>query len=113
MKSAGEVLSVFPDSKEYDFIIEELADEIFKSSESASSLSIASYLFNELKDNDHFTVSTSAIQLKEAFEKKIKSQNADLKFKKSLEACEDEKSKVELVRHWVSAFAKATQNNLY
>ncbi|MEP0732166.1 MAG: DNA repair ATPase, partial [Nonlabens ulvanivorans] len=107
LKSAGEVLSVFPDSKEYDFIIEELADEIFKSSESASSLSIASYLFNELKDNDHFTVSTSAIQLKEAFEKKIKSQNADLKFKKSLEACEDEKSKVELVRHWVSAFAKA------
>jgi MoxR-like ATPase len=107
LKSAGEVLSVFPDSKEYDFIIEELADEIFKTSESASSLSIASYLFNELKDNDHFTVSTSAIQLKEAFEKKIKSQNADLKFKKSLEACEDEKSKVELVRHWVSAFAKA------
>lgn len=107
LKSAGEVLSVFPDSKEYDFIIEELADEIFKSSKSASSLSIASYLFNELKDNDHFTVSTSAIQLKEAFEKKIKSQNADLKFKKSLEACEDEKSKVELVRHWVSAFAKA------
>ncbi|WP_298953503.1 DNA repair ATPase [uncultured Nonlabens sp.] len=107
LKSAGEVLSVFPDSKEYDFIIEELADEIFKTSESATSLSIASYLFNELKDNDHFTVSTSAIQLKEAFEKKIKSQNADLKFKKSLEACEDEKSKVELVRHWVSAFAKA------
>ncbi|WP_405350780.1 DNA repair ATPase [Nonlabens sp. Asnod3-H03] len=107
LKSAGEVLSVFPDSKEYDFIIEELADDIFKTSESANSLSIASYLFNELKDNDHFTVSTSAIQLKEAFEKKIKSQNADLKFKKSLEACEDEKSKVELVRHWVSAFAKA------
>ncbi|SCY30888.1 ATPase family associated with various cellular activities (AAA) [Nonlabens sp. Hel1_33_55] len=146
LKSAGEVLSVFPDSKEYDFIVEELADEIFKAnsanktdfdklsltkektpSDVTLSLSkrsldsikhnsnstagnehqIAEYLFNELKDNDHFTVSTSAIQLKEAFEKKIKSQNADLKFKKSLEACEDEKSKVELVRHWVSAFAKA------
>ncbi|WP_369683446.1 DNA repair ATPase, partial [Nonlabens dokdonensis] len=141
LKSAGEVLSVFPDSKEYDFIIEELADEIYQhdvtlslskrsvdSSEINSSIDfdklsltdkekhnlttgkehqIAEYLFNELKDNDHFTVSTSAIQLKEAFEKKIKSQNADLKFKKSLEACEDEKSKVELVRHWVSAFAKA------
>lgn len=146
LKSAGEVLSVFPDSKEYDFIVEELADEIFKgnsaintdfdklsltkektSSDVTLSLSkrsldttklscnsidgnehqIASYLFNELKDNDHFTVSNSAIQLKEAFEKKIKSQNADLKFKKSLEACEDEQSKVELVRHWVSAFAKA------
>ncbi|AGC76594.1 ATPase involved in DNA repair [Nonlabens dokdonensis DSW-6] len=110
LKSAGEVLSVFPDSKEYDFIIEEIENEILNSKsqfESLTARSIASYLFNELKDNDHFTVSTSAIQLKEAFEKKIKSQNADLKFKKSLEACEDEKSKVELVRHWVSAFAKA------
>ena len=141
LKSAGEVLSVFPDSKEYDFIIEELADEIYQhdvtlslskrsvdSSEINSSIDfdklsltdkekhnlttgkehqIAEYLFNELKDNDHFTVSTSAIQLKEAFEKKIKSQNADLKFKKSLEACDNEKDKIELVRHWVSAFAKA------
>lgn len=140
LKSAGEVLSVFPDSKEYDFIIEELADEVYKnngaknadfnklsltnsddtlstSSRSAQALSkrsdiidehlVASYLFNELKDNDHFTVSHSAIQLKEAFEKKIKSQNADLKFKKSLEACDNEKDKIELVRHWVSAFAKA------
>ncbi|GAK91424.1 hypothetical protein JCM19297_923 [Nonlabens ulvanivorans] len=133
LKSAGEVLSVFPDSKEYDFIVDELANEIYNrnvtlslskrsvdSSEINSSIDfdklsltngneyqIASYLFNELKDNNHFTVSTSAIQLKEGFEKKIKSQNADLKFKKSLKACEDEKSKVELVRHWVSAFAKA------
>lgn len=107
LKSAGEVLSVFPDSKEYNFIVDELANEIFIWSESSNSQAIASYLFNELKDNNHFTVSTSAIQLKEAFEKKIKAQNADLKFKKSLEACEDEKSKVELVRHWVSAFAKA------
>ena len=107
LKSAGEVLSVFPDSKEYDFIVDELANEIFNWSESTNSQAIASYLFNELKDNNYFTVSTSAIKLKEAFEKKIKAQNADLKFKKSLEACEDEKSKVELVRHWVSAFAKA------
>ncbi|GAK92219.1 hypothetical protein JCM19298_2707 [Nonlabens ulvanivorans] len=146
LKSAGEVLSVFPDSKEYDFIVDELANEIYnrnvatnadfdklsltnelKTTDVTLSLSkrslnttkpnsitpvrnehqIASYLFNELKDNNNFTVSTSAIQLKEAFEKKIKTQNADLKFKKSLEACEDEKSKVELVRHWVSAFAKA------
>ncbi|MGJ8683826.1 MAG: DNA repair ATPase [Nonlabens sp.] len=133
LKSAGEVLSVFPDSKEYDFIVEELANEIYNrnvtlslskrsvdSSESVTNTDfdklsltngneyqIASYLFNELKDNNHFTVSTSAIQLKEAFEKKIKAQNADLKFKKSLEACEDEISKVELVRHWIAAFAKA------
>ncbi|MDP5077898.1 MAG: DNA repair ATPase, partial [Nonlabens sp.] len=133
LKSAGEVLSVFPDSKEYDFIVDELANEIFKRnvtlspskrsidiSESSTStdfdklsltdgneLQIARYLFNELKDNDQFTVSSNAMNLKEAFEKKLKSQNADLKFKKSLEACETHKSRVELVRHWVSAFAKA------
>ncbi|KQC32215.1 ATPase AAA [Nonlabens sp. YIK11] len=107
LKSAGEVLSVFPDSKEYNFIIDELTEEIFNVSKLIDSPSAARYLFNELKDNDHFTVSHSAIQLKEAFEKKIKAQNADLKFKKSLEACDNEKDKIELVRHWVSAFAKA------
>jgi hypothetical protein len=110
LKSAGEVLSVFPNSKEYDFIVDDLAAEVLEwqpHSDSYTAHEIANYLFNELKDNDHFTVSRSAIELKEAFEKKIKSQNADLKFKKSLEACENEKSKVELVRHWVSAFAKA------
>jgi len=108
LKSAGEVLAVFPDSKEYDFIVDELADEILKRNpqfESLTAHNIASYLFNELKDNDQFITSTNAIKLKEAFEKKIKTQNADLKFKKSLEACEDEKDKIELVRHWVSAFA--------
>jgi len=125
LKSAGEVLSVFTDSKEYDFIVEELADEIYQWETLLDSSidnvegsiteynvhhQIASYLFNELKDNNHFTVSTSAIQLKEAFEKKVKAQNADLKFKKSLDACEDKKSKVKLVRHWVSAFAKAYSN---
>jgi hypothetical protein len=168
LKSAGEVLSVFPDSKEYDFIIEELADEVYRfnrvnnsdfdklslttesnKTDVTSSLSrrsnqssefnsstdfdtstnsaqtklsltnnttgkehqIASYLFNELKDNDHFTVSTTAIQIKEGFEQKIRSQNADLKFKKSLEACTNERDRVELVRHWVSAFAKAYTND--
>jgi len=78
LKSAGEVLSVFPDSKEYNFIVDELTDEVLKwqpQLESLTAHNIASYLFNELKDNNHFTVSTSAIQLKEAFEKKIKSQN--------------------------------------
>ncbi len=113
LKSAGEVIAVFPASKEYDFIVEELADEVYKWKPTINSSvgivhdKIASYLFNELKDNDHFTVSRSAIELKEDFEKRIKSQNADLKFKRSLEACEDEKSKVELVRHWVAAFVAA------
>jgi MoxR-like ATPase len=114
LKSAGEVLSVFPDSKEYDFIVDELADDIYKWQPEFESLGaqnshhqVASYLFNELKDNDHFTVSTIAIQLKESFERKINTQNADLKFRRSLEACENEQDKIELVRHWVSAFAKA------
>jgi hypothetical protein len=34
-----------------------------------------------VKDNDHFTVGSSAIQLKESFEKNLETQNADLKFK--------------------------------
>lgn len=111
LKSAGEVLAIFPKSKEYDLIIDHIAMEIHHWQKDQNNITnahkAASYLFNELKDNDHFSLSANALQLKEAFDKKIKKQNADLKFKKSLEACDSEMSKITLVRQWVSAFAKA------
>ncbi len=118
LKNAGSVLAVFPSSKDYDFVIDELADEIFKSKEQLDTSAgaaqhnlnarhVAQYLFYELKDNDQFALSASTHQLKQAFEKKLKGTNADLKFKNSLEACENDLERIELVRHWVSAFAKA------
>jgi MoxR-like ATPase len=107
-------LAVFPNSKEYDFIIDELAEDIQTSRkiEANSAKIIAEYLFNELKDNDTFTVSNEAIKLKEAFEKELKTQKATEKFKQRLNGSATQKDRIELVKHWVSAFAKANENTL-
>ncbi|MGB3590882.1 MAG: DNA repair ATPase [Nonlabens sp.] len=130
IKSAGEVLEVFPDSEEYDYVISKLAKAQFEgltarvektsdhfntSTSSAqrslnaqvASKSIAEYLFYELKDNDHFIVSSKARELQEAFEKRISEQKADHRFKASLKQCKNDAARIELVRLWVSAFAKA------
>ena len=154
IKSAGEVLEVFPKSKEYDHVVGKIERVISTSTtwslsevemlnnlddvslslsktgrngkmlnESENALrqaqrdnnfykSVAEYLFYELKDNDHFIVSSSARELQEAFEKKIIEQKATQKFKSSLEACDNDEACVELVRLWVSAFAKAEYNNV-
>jgi len=114
LKSAGEVLSVFPDSKEYDFIIDELTSDIQASRTVTETKArpIAQYLFNELKDNDTFTVSNEAIALKQAFEKTIDTQKASHKFKERLNDSATQKDRIELVNHWVSAFAKAKETTL-
>ncbi|WP_245833560.1 DNA repair ATPase [Nonlabens spongiae] len=129
IKSAGEVLEVFPESQEYDVVISKIADQfdgLFDSAQRPSHLpklsdkentkvaersrsyrEIAEYLFYELKDNDHFMVSHEAQKLREDFEKRITEQNAEQRFKASLEKCKSEAAKVELVRLWVSAFARS------
>ncbi len=121
LKSAGEVLQVFTASKEYNFIIDKLVNAIENYQKAANETYalaqsnvpvvnehlVARYLFNELKDNDHFVVSSGAIALKEAFEKTLKAQNAQFKFNKSLEQCDTTVAQIALVRQWVSAFAKA------
>ena len=148
IKSAGEVMAVFPDSQEYDYVLERLSQAIGTSTtwslsevemlsdldDVSLSLSktggqgnnsqniekalrqaqrdkkferkIAKYLFYELKDNDHFIVSHEAQKLREDFERRMTEQKAEQRFKASLEKCKTEASKVELVRLWVSAFAK-------
>ncbi|WP_124979086.1 DNA repair ATPase [Nonlabens xiamenensis] len=115
IKNAGEVLEVFPNSSEYHVIIDELQQEMLDwkpQMREEAARNMATYLLEELKDNNHFTVSGPALELKDAFERKMKEQNADLKFKHGLEACDTEAGKVELARQWVAAFAKANATGI-
>ncbi len=142
IKNAGAVLEVFPESREYEVVvnnIEKALKESVKLSTSSSSVQalskrdanvverdrkkdfdklsltsndfiserkVAEYLFYELKDNDQFIVSHNAASLREAFEKKLKEQKAEQRFKSALASCKTDVAKVELVRLWVGAFAK-------
>ena len=113
LKAAGEVLQYFPNSNEYSSIIDKLKKniELFaertKLFDSLLSTDIAEYLFEELKSDSEFMFSSLAIQLKEEFLKFLKSQQADLKFKKSVEESTNLETKVRLVKQWVGAFLKS------
>ncbi|HSM63062.1 MAG TPA: AAA family ATPase, partial [Gillisia sp.] len=113
LKASGEVLSIFPNTREYDFLILKLSGHIRKYSEdsglfsSAFSEKIAAYIFEELQGDNNFVRSSVALSLKEDFLKALKEQQADLKFKKSYEAAPSYEGKIRLVKQWVSAFVNS------
>lgn len=112
IKASGEVLAYFPESREYAFIIHMLEQRINAFAEAtqiklpANAEDVAVALFDELKSDNNFAVSVVARQLKEAFNKNLKEQKADLKFRDSLAQAETHEERILLARQWVSAFTK-------
>lgn len=110
IKSAGEILSAFPDSQAFDFVLNELKIEMQEFAEksklfNAEDATIAStYLMEELQHDDAFQISQKAKNIQEDFLKFLKSKNQDLTFKKAIENTENLIEKVELARQWVYAF---------
>ncbi|KSA13711.1 DNA repair ATPase [Maribacter dokdonensis] len=115
LKTAGEVLQYFPTSNEYASVVEKIQGLVAQFGENTSlydsllSEDIASYIFEELKSDSEFVYSSVAIQLKEDFIKFLKSQQADLKFKKSIEDTVSLEDKVRLAKQWVAAFLKTKE----
>tara|TARA_R110000851_G_scaffold89581_5_gene195357 strand:+ start:54937 stop:59856 length:4920 start_codon:yes stop_codon:yes gene_type:complete len=113
IKASGEVLQIFPDTQEYEFIIEKLSTHISAFSSETElfdailSEDIAAYIFDELQSDSEFVRSNVAVDLKEAFLKALKKQNADIKFKSSFEAISSFEGKVRLIKQWVSAFVNS------
>ena len=113
MKAAGEVLEYFPNTTEYAFIVEKLAQNIESFAaetrlfDALLSHKIATYLFEELRHDSEFVSSSIAIQLQEQFLKLLKEQKADLKFRKSTEDSTTLQARVRLVQQWVGAFLKS------
>lgn len=116
VKAAGQVLAVFPNGDSYVEVLNSLKIEIekFTSSwqiESRLNSEIAVYLFNELNSNNTFIESALAIELKTAFEAFLRKNNALINFENSVKSLSNLRSKVELIRQWVSAFIHANSIN--
>lgn len=113
LKASGEVLSIFPNTREYDFLISMLSEQISNYSEKSKLFSsefsekIASYIFEELQNDNDFVRSSVAHSLKEDFLIALKKQQADLKFQKSYEAEASYEGKIRLIKQWVSAFVNS------
>ncbi|TCP26978.1 dynein-related subfamily AAA family protein [Tenacibaculum skagerrakense] len=110
IKASGEVLSVFPNSESYSFIIDSLSETISvfadnsKLFKSELSTQIAYYLFDELKANNTFQLSADAVSLKEDFIKTLKKQDAYHKFRSGIDKIESYTNKINLAKQWVSSF---------
>lgn len=110
IKSAGIILSVFPGSREFDGLIEDI-DLGIKTSELAKNLpenlilEAAKYLFEELSTKDHFIISSAANACFSAFQKSLKAKKAENKFKQSLSGLRKEPLlALRMIKHWVHAF---------
>lgn len=113
IKASGQVLSYFPDTREYDFLIAELDQSIADFGQSSGlfpaevSLEVANYLFEELQSDDRFTASPTAMQLSADFQAMLKKEKADQKFQSGLESIELYSARVKLVRQWLLAFIRS------
>jgi len=123
IKASGEVLSVFPNSKEYEVFIEVLSQELqasvfydiiakhYKGQKNTLEFETASYLFDELQNNDTFCSSKTAQELYNNFTKALKNKKAIAAFKASLKTALGDKkitiNAVQLAVQWVSSFIKS------
>lgn len=113
IKAAGEVLQVFPNSREYQSLLKILTKEIYEFGQVSGifepelASEVAEYLFEELQNDDDFQKSGIAIGIKEDFLNMLKSENADLKFKDSLKSLSSNQAKVALIEQWLKAFLQS------
>ncbi len=115
IKTSGEVLKFFPESKEYDFIIDELTNKIslfsqetklFNSSESNQ---IAIYLFEELQQDNSFHTSKNAFSIKENFIKTLKKHDAFHTFSAGYKKLTNYIDKIQLIKQWVISYINTTE----
>ena len=116
IKASGSVLAVFPQSREFDYITTELknliGDFIQKNQwlGDVDAKAAALYLFNELKDDDSFTVSHKSAQITDSFIKMLDEKGALLNFRRSIEEPTDSQSALLLAVQWVASYLETTKN---
>ena len=116
LKGAGAILQVFPHTKEFDPVLNQIQVSIqdFVQQTSLFDASViveaSEYLFYELIGDDKFTVNQQAVDLKEAFEKYLTKQKAGPKYRKSVsDLAEQPWVQYDLIRKWVQSFAEQAE----
>lgn len=112
IKSAGEVLSIFPNSSEFGYLLFEVEKEMgqflekydFAGKMQINLKKVASYLFEELRQDDIFVSSLKAKQLLEDFKKTLEAKETHLKFKQGIEKAVDFEAKIQLATQWVLSY---------
>ena len=111
LKSAGAVLQFFPDTHEFDYLLEELntiiqASDALKAADIlVSSKQVAQYLFDEWTRGDSFIISKEAAELHNTFLQFLVERDAKKAFKNSVKSLESQPiGQFQLIKKWVQAF---------
>jgi hypothetical protein len=118
IKASGSVLQLFPNTTDHQFVMELLQERIEKFMrswllENENSTTIASYLFDELQENNSFIISAKALDLKEAFKDYLKTNNGTDTFDKSIAMLHNLKDQIALSRQWLSSFMTNSSSDLH
>ncbi|MFK7796957.1 MAG: DNA repair ATPase [Aureispira sp.] len=111
LKSAGLIRKVFPQTKEFDFLLEQLEEGLRDFLKQYSLFdehlvpTAARYLFDEWSRQNHFIVSGSAHDLQTEFKQYLERQQAKESFNAVLKSLEGQlEQQFELCQKWLSAF---------
>lgn len=120
LKSAGLILKVFPQSREFAFLIENLEEALsdflkqYDLFDVALVPQAADYLFRELTRQNHFIISGNAYDFQADFWQYLKQQKADQAFEEAIHGLDGMlEEQVELVRQWLRAFQAQAPQALY
>ncbi|MEQ8239879.1 MAG: DNA repair ATPase, partial [Cyclobacteriaceae bacterium] len=112
IKAAALILSVFPYSREFEGIVNDLKNEV-QSQEpkfydvKTDYLAVAQYIFDQFSEGDYFIVSQVASECHQLFLNHLKQSKADTQFTASLKGLSDTPAlSMRMIRQWLSAFIK-------
>lgn len=117
IKAAAIILSVFPGSRDFEGIIRDVKLAIDEAVADTYAVGIdhelaAEYLFEELSQYDHFSVSVEASECYHQFLDQLNKKRASSKFQKSVDELKAQPAlAVRLIKNWVHAFIEEQQKS--
>ncbi len=116
LKGAGAILSVFPQSHEFDQVQATITDTVThfiretRLFDEAVAASAGAYLFYELISDDDFAIDQAAVTLRDNFSKHLEKSQATEAYRASVDNLQNDLSlQYGLIRKWMRSFAKQTE----
>lgn len=120
LKSAGIILQVFPKTHEFDFLLQNLEEELLAFAQQTNlfeehwATAAAEYLFKEISRHDHFIISGDAHDLQVAFQQFLEQKAAMKHFSSAMQSLEGNLiEQYQLSKKWLKAFIEQSDNEVY
>ncbi|WP_196895015.1 DNA repair ATPase [Aureivirga marina] len=117
LKAAGILLKVFPNTKEFEAIKNQMQNRLeicFESENITWNTSVeqaCDYLFDELAFNENFVIDANAADLVHSFDIELRGKKMKNAFEKSMEEIEDMSIRFQTIQTWLKAFMQNSKSS--